>query len=142
MLEERGLEDRVVVESAGTGDWHVGADADPRALAALRRAGYDLRHAARQFDRAWFADRDLVVALDADNLADLQALAPDPATAGRIRLVRSYDPALDPGTDLDVPDPYYGGDAGFDRVLHMLETACRGLIDQVERDLSARDASA
>jgi len=130
-LERAGLADAVVVDSAGLGDWHVGDDADRRALQALTRRGYPLSHAARQFDRAWFAERDLVLALDRSNLAGLRRLAPDPQTADRVRLLRSYDP--DAGDDLDVPDPYYGGADGFEHVLDLVERACAGLVADVRR---------
>jgi protein-tyrosine phosphatase len=120
----------VAVDSAGTGSWHVGEPADRRARAALRRAGYDGEaHRARQFDPAWFAARDLVLALDEANLADLRRLAPDQQARARIRLLRSFDPAAE--VDLAVPDPYYGNDAGFDDTLAVVEAAVDGLVREL-----------
>lgn len=131
-LELAGLADRVRVDSAGTGGWHIGADMDPRAATALREHGYPGGHVARRFDPAWFVERDLLLAMDLDNLAALRELAPDAETAARIRLFRSYAPGTGPHPE--VPDPYYGGDAGFTRVLNMIEAASKGLTG----DLAAR----
>ena len=136
-VEDAGLADRITVDSAGTDRWHVGEDADPRALATLRAAGYDLDHCVRQYHRDWFAPGhaqfgDLVLAMDANNYARLIELAPDPEAASRVRMMRSFDPALaglaagDPR--LDVPDPYYGPTDGFADVLQMIETASAGLV--------------
>ena len=126
LLEEHGLTDRVEVSSAGTGDWHVGERADARTLAVLTRHGYDgSQHRARLFGSDLFADYDLLVAMDQANVAALRRLASaDEST--QVRLLREFDPAA---TDVDVPDPYYGGDAHFDEVLVMVEAACRGLLD-------------
>jgi protein-tyrosine phosphatase len=134
-LAEAGLADRVQVASAGTGDWHIGEGADPRTLAALTTRGYDAGgHRARQFEPAWFDDYDLVVALDRRNLADLRAIAPVHRRPD-VRLLRSFDP--DAGADLDVADPYYGGDDGFDAVLGVVERACTGLLEHVRSRLGS-----
>jgi protein-tyrosine phosphatase len=134
LLADTGLDGRVEVSSAGTGDWHVGERADPRTVAALRRGGYDGgSHRARQFDPDWFDDHDLVLAMDSSNLADLRRLAP-PDAADRVRLLLSFDPESE-GTD--VPDPYYGGDRGFDDVLAAVERACRRLLDHLRAELAA-----
>ena len=101
-VADAGLDDRVTVVSAGTGDWHVG---DRMA----RRAQQVLAH--------WLDEHDLVLAMDAANLADLRALAGGVADSERLRAFRDFDPE-GPG---DVPDPYYGGDAGFRDVLAMVE---------------------
>lgn len=130
-----GLAGAVVVDSAGTGDWHVGHGADARARAALGARGYPTDHTARQFAARWFADRDLVLAMDGANLRELRRLAPDPETAERVRLLRSYDPKAT--GDLDVPDPYFGGDDGFELVLDQLERACDGLVDVLRRSLAS-----
>ena len=108
----------VEVDSAGTGGWHVGDDADPRALLALRRAGYDLEHRARQVDSQLLADTDLVLAMDAANLRDLQRMGVDAV------LLRTFDPHAD---DPEVPDPYYGTPDDFDEVVAMVRAAVPGL---------------
>ena len=133
-LAEAGLADRVVVESAGTGDWHVGDCADPRARATLRAAGYDDQHTARQFATTFYGDYDLVIAMDANNLRDLRRIAPASEIGDRVRMLRSYDPSAQ--DDLDVPDPYYGDDDGFQLVLAQVERACEGLVAELRASLS------
>lgn len=133
MLAERGLADRVEVSSAGTGDWHIGERADKRTVAVLARHGYDgTQHRAQQFGREMFESNDLVVAMDAANVAALRRLAPKD-DVDRVRLLREFDPQAR-GTD--VPDPYYGGDDGFDDVLAMVEAACAGLVDWLEPQIA------
>lgn len=128
-LARAGLTDRVEVDSAGTGDWHIGADMDPRAASTLRKYGYPTGHVARQFSPSWFAERDLVLAMDTDNLDDLVRLAPDAESRERIRLFRSFAPGAGPNPE--VPDPYYGGDDGFVAVLTMIEAASKGLTGEL-----------
>jgi protein-tyrosine phosphatase len=128
--EDEGLD--VVVDSSGTGGWHVGDAADSRTVRVLRRHGYTADHSARKFDRAWFDDYDLVVALDRGHLRELTARARDGRDRAKIRLLRSFDPeAADP----DVPDPYYDGDAEFEQVREMIEAAVPGLLDHVREGL-------
>lgn len=127
-LGRAGLTGAVVVDSSGTGSWHIGSGMDPRAAAALRVHGYPTDHSARRFDPARFADRDLILAMDLDNLDELVQQAPDPDAAGdRLRLFRSFAPGSGGGPNPEVPDPYYGGDDGFSTVLSMIETAGKGL---------------
>jgi low molecular weight protein-tyrosine phosphatase len=136
LLRDAGLDD-VIVDSAGTGDWHVGDDMDHRARATLVAHGYEHpRHEAKQFTPADFASRDLVVALDAGHVRHLHELAssadePDEARA-KIVLLRSFDPDADPA-DLDVPDPYYGGPDGFVEVLQQIESAGAGLLTSLSQ---------
>jgi protein-tyrosine phosphatase len=115
--------------SAGTGGWHAGEPPDRRATIAAQRRGITLAGAARQVTRADFRDFDLLIALDRGNLRELLTIAPDEDAAEKVRLLREFDPAA--SGDLDVPDPYYGGDRGFETVLDMVEAACRGLIDEL-----------
>lgn len=135
VVQAAGLADRVRVASAGTGGWHVGDDADERALASLRTRGYPLAHRARQFGAGWFDRYDLVVALDASHVAALRRLAPSAASAEKVRRLRGYDPNSVASGDLDVPDPYYGDDDGFEHVLDLVERACRGLLAEVRREV-------
>jgi protein-tyrosine phosphatase len=135
-LEDAGLSDYVTVESAGTGGWHVGGPADPRTLAAL--VGRGLRaddHRARQFTQSSFADYDLVLALDRDNLAELHRLAPDDVSREKIQLLRAYDPRAIAAGDLDVHDPYYGDDHGFVRALDEIVPAVDGLVHVIAQEL-------
>jgi protein-tyrosine phosphatase len=110
--------------SAGTGSWHRGESMDPRAEAALRRAGYPREgHVARQISWTELARADLVVALDRGHRADLRKLG---ASADRLVLLRAFESGA--GPERDVPDPYHGDDAGFDRCRETIETACSGLV--------------
>ena len=134
-LAKAGLDHRVVVDSAGTGDWHLGERMHRTASRQLNRNGYDGdTHRARQFDRSWLAERDLIVAMDASNLRDLRALA-DGDQDHRIRLFGEVG-ALG---GAEVPDPYYGGDADFASVLAMLETGMSHLVARLKElpELSA-----
>jgi protein-tyrosine phosphatase len=134
LLDENGLADRVHVSSAGTGDWHIGERADKRTLSVLARHGYDgSAHRARQFVAQSIDDCDLVLAMDQTNLATLRRMLRS-EDGDKVRLLREFDPDAD-GTD--VPDPYYGGDEGFEDVLAMVEKACRGLLDHVRSDVDA-----
>jgi protein-tyrosine phosphatase len=127
-LAEAGLDDRVDVDSSGTGDWHVGEPMDPRAAAALDEAGYDpSRHRARRYDASWADSHDLVLAMDHENLADIGG------PAERIRLFRDLDP-VDPGAD--VPDPWYGGSDGFAAVLTMVERTSTVLVAELSELLA------
>jgi protein-tyrosine phosphatase len=127
-LTEAGLAPLVEVDSAGTGGWHEGDGADPRAAAVLEAHGYDSTHTARQFQASWFARLDLVIALDAGHLRDLRRLAPTPADAAKVRLLRSYDRAATASGALDVPDPYYGDLTSFEECLEQVEAASEGLL--------------
>ena len=129
LVDQAGLADRVEIESAGTGGWHVGEPPDERATFAARRRGITLSGAAQQVTHDDFARFDLLIALDRANLRELLAIAPDEEAAEKVRLLREFDPAA--SGELDVPDPYYGGDRGFETVLDLVEAACRGLLDEL-----------
>ena len=129
LVREAGLQDEIDIESAGLGDWHVGYPPDQRAAEAARRRGVTLAGTARQVRPGDFADFDLLLAMDRDNLRGLRELAPDDHAAEKVRMLREFDPASAGAPDLDVPDPYYGGEQGFETVLDQVEAACRGLLD-------------
>jgi protein-tyrosine phosphatase len=131
-VADAGLDDRVSILSSGTGDWHVGHPMDRRAAATLTAAGYDAtRHRARQFAPTWLDEHDLVLAMDAQNLRDV--VAGSEVDEARVRLYRDFDP-LDPGGE--VPDPYYGGDSGFEEVLEMVERTSGTLVAGLEAVLA------
>ena len=132
LAREAGL--ALTIDSAGTGDWHVGELPDPRTRAAAARRGYDLTHRARQFVAADFERFDLVLAMDLDNLAHLRRLAGG-RSAPPIRLLRAFEPGAP--DDAEVPDPYSGLGDDFERVLDICERACLGLLEHV-RDAAAR----
>ncbi|GAB3297658.1 low molecular weight protein-tyrosine-phosphatase [Parasphingorhabdus pacifica] len=124
-LRRAGLDDRVEVSSAGTGPWHVGEAADPRTAKTLAEHDYPTEHVAAQLD-AEHTDADLLVAMDAGHLRVVRDAVEDP---DRVRLLRSFDPASDEGAE--VPDPYFGGERGFDDILEMIEAAVPGLVEWV-----------
>ena len=133
-LADAGLGEQVAVDSAGTGDWHLGHPADPRALATLDAAGYPHDHVARQIAPHWMDGIDLLLAMDEANYRDLARMLPTDG-GPELRMFRSFDPALaglqEPHPDLAVPDPYYGGPEGFVEVLHMIEQAADGIVDDL-----------
>ena len=134
-IDAAGLGDRVEVVSAGTGGWHVGGPMDRRAAALLTTHGYDAsRHVAQQFGPEWFADTDLVLAMDAENYADIVAQGPD----ATVRMFRDFDPRAD-DHDRDVPDPYFGGDDGFAEVLAMVERTADALVAELDAALRVAD---
>lgn len=138
MVADAGLEAELVADSAGTGAWHVGDGADPRAEATLHQHGYDgSGHQARRFGRSWFGDHDLIVALDGGHLEDLRALAGNDQERAQIVLLRTYDPIAVADGDLFVLDPYYDGESGFADRLAEIERACAGLLTDLRRTVLA-----
>jgi protein-tyrosine phosphatase len=132
MAEERGIVDRVVSDSAGTSSYHIGERPDARSRNAARRRGFDLPGVGRQFTVDDFARFDLVLAMDRSNHAALLAMARTEDEAQRVRLFREFDPHAEPFAE--VPDPYYGGRDGFERVIEICEAACHGLIEHLARE--------
>ena len=125
----------LIVDSAGTADYHVGDPPDRRSQAAGAARGYDLSGLrARQVERGDFDRFDLLLAMDRSNRDALLALAP-PQARERVRLFMDYAPE---SGHRDVPDPYYGGPAGFEQVLDLAEAASRGLLREVRRRRSLR----
>jgi protein-tyrosine phosphatase len=122
LVVDAGLQDEIEIDSAGTGGWHAGARPDRRATAAARGRGIVLDGAARQVTAHDFHDFDLLLAMDEDNLRDLQSIAP-PGTAHKVRKL----------ADVDVPDPYYGGELGFETVLDIVTDACAALLDELRQ---------
>jgi protein-tyrosine phosphatase len=134
LVNARGLAGQVKIESAGTGGWHVGDRPDPRTRRAALARGYKLESFAQQFTPYFFDRFDYILAADADNFEQLLRLAPDGAARRKVRLLRDFDPASPAGSE--VPDPYYGGADGFERVLDICEAACRGLLAHIEAELA------
>ncbi|MCB8971076.1 MAG: low molecular weight phosphotyrosine protein phosphatase [Solirubrobacterales bacterium] len=130
-LREAGLGEDVDVESAGTGGWHVGHRPDERASAAASARGITLESRAQRFEVDHFDDFDLILAMDRQNLADMRALAPHADAEGKLRILREWDPEARGDSDLDVPDPYYGGEQGFEDVLDMIERSCDALVEEI-----------
>jgi protein-tyrosine phosphatase len=122
----------VTIDSAGTAGYHQGESPDRRARAAGARRGIEIAGSARQFQAADWKRFDYVLAMDRSNRDDLAATAPSPELLRKLHLLRSFDPASPAGAD--VPDPYYGGEDGFDLVLDLCLAACRPLLERVRRE--------
>jgi protein-tyrosine phosphatase len=136
MLAEAGLAGQVEVDSAGTGGWHVGEGADPRTVTALAEHGYDgAQHRAREFDPAWFEERDLILVADRGHERELRGWAPDDTARDKIQLLRSYDDAAVAAGRLELDDPWYGGPAEFERCLVEVEAACAGLVGHLSTSI-------
>ncbi|MHB1300513.1 MAG: low molecular weight protein-tyrosine-phosphatase [Burkholderiales bacterium] len=128
MAEEAGLIERIFIDSAGTHDYHIGSPPDERSMRAARGRGYDMSGLrARQVEAKDFLVFDHVLAMDRNNLAILKRIAA-PGLQGRARLFMEFSRDF---TDLEVPDPYYGGAQGFETVLDRVESASRGLLAQI-----------
>lgn len=134
-INRAGFAERVIVDSAGTGDWHVGQGANPRSVAVLDAHGYPHDHRARQIDASWLPEIDLALAMDVTNFRDLQVLIAESGASTELRMLRSFDPTLsgipEPDARLDVPDPYHGTDNDFLTVLKMIEAASDGLVTEL-----------
>ncbi len=127
-IEAAGLSDDILVDSAGTHDYHIGHSPDERAARAARSRGYDMSGIkARQVERGDFLKFDYILAMDRQNLAMLQRVA-GPELQGKARLFMEFSKEF---TEKEVPDPYYGGARGFERVLDMVESAASGLIEEI-----------
>jgi len=134
LLAEQGLVERYYLDSAGTAGWHVGKAPDARAIQAAAKRGIDLSLLrARQVAEADFARFDYLLAMDSSNYHDLLAIRPANARAQIERLLR-FAPD---GSPLDVPDPYYGGEEGFEHVLNVITQASRGFITHIQAGASA-----
>lgn len=129
-VADAGLQTQVTVDSAGTASWHTGRGPDPRTQAAASLRGYDLSPLrARQVSAADFATFDYILAMDNENLRNLQQLKP---ANYRGHLGLFLDFAREHSLR-EVPDPYYGGDAGFELVLDLVEDATRGLLADIRQ---------
>jgi len=131
LVSDAALQNEIEVDSAGTGGWHVGGPPDERASATASRRGVELSGAARQVRAADFEDFDLLLAMDASNLRDLQRAAPGELERAKVRLLREFDAASVERGETDVPDPYYGGPGGFEQVFDVVSSACEGLLAHV-----------
>ena len=134
LARERGALERFRIDSCGTGGWHVGSPPDKRARAVAARHGVELPSRARKLDPASdFGSFDLLIPMDTANKRDL---LDEGARSECVRLLRSFDPALRgmADHDLQVPDPYYGGDDGFNEVFAMVRDACAGMLDELLAD--------
>ena len=124
-LEDRGLD--WTVDSAGTGFWHIGEPPDPRSVSTAKKYGLDIsRQRARQIRPADLKEYDLILAMDSSNYQDILRLADNGQQKSKVEMILNY---VDPGSNRNVPDPYWNDD-GFDRVFHMLDEACERVIER------------
>ena len=129
-ISKQGLEDRIKVDSAGTGDWHIGENPDARAVAAARSRGYAIDQlVARQVEATDFERFDYILCMDRNNLRVLRDLCPSNHKA-KLHLFLDF---ADSGHET-VPDPYYSGEQGFELVLDLVEDACAGLLQHIQQE--------
>ena len=134
MVESEGLTNRITVDSAGTGDWHLGHGPDERTAALAAERGYDLSELrARLVDEQDFNQFDYIIAMDNENLSNLRAMCPQDYD-GQLSLLLDYSHQSDTS---EVPDPYYGGENGFALVLDLVEEACSGLLAHIRGSRAA-----
>lgn len=135
LVHDHGLEDRFEIRSTGTGGWHVGNCADPRMVATAKRHGVDLdEHVGDQFKQMDLETYDHIFVMDKSNLNDVLFLDRDDRYGHKVRLFREFDPEPD---DFQVPDPYYGGQDGFDHVYEIVDRTARTVLHRLieEHDL-------
>ena len=114
--------DKILVDSAGTGHWHIGNPPDPRSIAIAKKYGVDIsQQRGRQFSAIDFATFDEIYVMDNSNLENVLSLATSNADRAKVSLILDH---IFPNENVDVPDPYYGGNLGFDNVYQMLDNAC------------------
>lgn len=128
LVEREGLVGSIEIDSAGTGDWHVGDPPDARSVAAGKKRGIRVSGRARHFEPEDWDRFDYVLAMDGSNHEALRKSAPESARGEKLHLFRSFDAASPPGSD--VPDPYYTVD-GFDEVIDLCIAGCRGLLEHI-----------
>jgi protein-tyrosine phosphatase len=128
LARERGVEHHFQIDSAGTSGYHAGSAPDRRSVATARGRGVEVVGRSRQLTPGDLSSFDVVVAMDADNLAEINALHSAARGVARVHRLREWDPDPD---DFDVPDPYYGGEHGFERVHDLVHRSCEALLDHL-----------
>jgi len=144
LVRQEKLEGAFHIESAGTGDWHVGEPRDRRSQATGAARGIPLSGRAQQFTAEDFARFDYVLAMDSSNRDNLLKMAPDAAARAKVTMLRAYEDASGAGGSptgaaagaeaADVPDPYYGGAHGFEDVFDICQAACAGFLARLRRE--------
>jgi protein-tyrosine phosphatase len=135
-IEQAGLSDSIICDSAGTGGYHIGAPPDRRMTAAALRRGIKLKGRARQFEKSDFEEFDLILAMDRENYRDILSLDPGGKYRDKVRLMCDF---ATHHREREVPDPYYGGSEGFDKVIDLLLDACDGLLQYVVKTYKLTD---
>ncbi|QDZ40886.1 low molecular weight phosphotyrosine protein phosphatase [Euhalothece natronophila Z-M001] len=129
LVEQEGLSDQIICDSAGTADYHIGEPPDSRMKAAAKARGIQLIGKGRQFYPSDFEKYDLILAMDRDNYWDLISLDPKKQYRDKIKMMCDYAKNY---RDKEVPDPYYGGPEGFNHVIDLLLDACSGLLEEIK----------
>jgi protein-tyrosine phosphatase len=132
LAKQRGLSDRFEIDSAGTAAYHEGEAPDERSAATARRRGIELSGRSRPLRRPDLDRFDYVIVMDQENHAAVARLGAPGRARARVHMLREFDPEA--GADLDVPDPYFGGAQGFERVQDMVERACARLLDTIAQE--------
>ncbi|MEE9258988.1 MAG: low molecular weight protein-tyrosine-phosphatase [Nitrospinaceae bacterium] len=130
LLAREGLDNVILSSSAGTSHWHVGQMADPRMRETAKRKGIVLKNRARQFQPKDFNQFDLVLAMDQSNFSRLEEMAPGKVPDHQLKLFRSFDP--ESNGEMDVPDPYYGGERGFENIFQIIERTCPKILEFIK----------
>lgn len=142
LVADRGLSDEIDIDSAGTSGYHHGEPADARMRTAATQRGYDLRSRSRRLTEDDLEEFDLVIAMDRKNLKDIRemrsGMAPEEQGKAQVKLLSEFLPA---GAEADVPDPYYGGDQGFETVLDMLEQGAENILHQLLETRTSAEAA-
>lgn len=128
LIEQAGLSESIICDSAGTSSYHIGSPPDRRMTVAAQSRGIKLRGQARQFKKLDFEEFDLILAMDRENYQDILYLDPAGKYQDKVRLMCDF---CNRYTLKEVPDPYYGGPEGFDRVIDLLLDACEGLLQYI-----------
>ncbi|MDX1978203.1 MAG: low molecular weight protein-tyrosine-phosphatase [Pseudanabaenaceae cyanobacterium bins.68] len=132
LIQQNQLQDLIECDSAGTAGYHIGSPPDSRMSAAAHRRGLKFVGAARQFSRQDFAKFDLILAMDQANYRNILALDPGDQFGDKVKMMCTYCTKY---SDREVPDPYYGGEQGFEYVLDLLDDACKGLLAELKSSL-------
>jgi protein-tyrosine phosphatase len=141
-FDAEGLGHLVVVDSAGTTGYEVGHPIDPRAARVLTAQHIaSENHIARKWRREWFAERELILALDVDHFGWLQEGAPDHASLEKVRMLRSFDPDMTGRSSLDlgIEDPWYGGHTDFDNTWALVKAAIPGIVKHAKAEITAAE---
>ncbi|MGK7932896.1 MAG: low molecular weight protein-tyrosine-phosphatase [Microcystaceae cyanobacterium] len=135
LIEKEGLSDKISCDSAGTSSYHIGSPPDARMQAAAAKQGIKLTGAARQFEFSDFGSFDLILAMDRDNYRDILRLDSHKQYQDKVKMMCDY---ATHHREREVPDPYYGGGEGFDRVIDLLLDSCQGLLDEIKENYSIK----
>ncbi|MEL6555975.1 MAG: low molecular weight protein-tyrosine-phosphatase [Cyanobacteria bacterium J06621_11] len=129
LIQQQGLEDEIICDSAGTASYHVGSEPDRRMNAAAQKKGITLVGSARAFTQRDFEDFDIILAMDRSNYRDILSLDTASQHTDKVKLMCDF---CQDHPDQEVPDPYYGGEAGFDYVIELLSDACGKLLEEIK----------